>query len=200
MAKDIERVSVNKFEQALNKDNIVTDTLAGTEGVTFQVKKTIGLSDMVLFVQEVVEACVDAETGDYIPEAFDFAIRVGVLTHYANFAMPASMEKQYTLVYDTKAFEQVMEYVNQCQFNDIIQAINKKIKYMLDVMSASAITKIHEVIDKFNEIAETGNAVFGNSSPEELSKFIGGVSKLKDMNEAEIAKAVINAKDGENNG
>ena len=53
MAKDIERVSINKFEQALNKDNIITETLVDTEDVTIQIKKTITLPEMMLFVQEV---------------------------------------------------------------------------------------------------------------------------------------------------
>jgi mRNA interferase YafQ len=148
MANDIEKVSVDKLEQALYKDNIVTDTLDGTDNVTFQVKRMISLSDMVLFVREVVEACVDFEGGDYLPEAYDFAIRLGVLTHYANFEMATSMEKQYMLVYGTRAFEQVMEHVNGEQFRDIVQAINKKIQYMVNLMSSSAVAKINEVINK----------------------------------------------------
>ena len=99
MAKDIERVSINKFEQAVNVDNITTEILLDTQDVEIQIKKTIGLPEMMLFVQEVVEACIDGESGEYLPEAYDFAIRSAVLTHYANFAMPANLEKQYWLVY-----------------------------------------------------------------------------------------------------
>lgn len=197
MAKDIERVSVNKFELALNQENIITETLVGTEDVTIRIKETITLPEMILFVQEVVEACIDGENGEYIPEAYDFAIRSAVLTRYANFAMPANLDKQYWLVYNTRAFEQVISNINEYQFNDIIKAIDRKIKYMLDVMSSTAVSKIHEVIDKFNEIAETGERIFGGASADEMANFVSGVSKLKDIKEEDIAKVILDSKAGE---
>ena len=198
MAKDIERVSINKFEQALNVDNITTEILLDTQDVEIQIKKTIGLPEMMLFVQEVVEACIDGESGEYLPEAYDFAIRSAVLTHYANFAMPANLEKQYWLVYNTRAFQQVLTNINETQFGDIIRAIDKKIKYMLDVMSSAAISKIHEAIGKLNEFAEKSEGMFGNATSEDMSNLMKGIAKLKDMKEEDIAKAVLdNAKAGE---
>lgn len=186
MAKDIEKVSINKFELALNQENIVTETLVDTSDVSIQIKKTITLPEMMGFVQEVVEACVDGGTGEYIPEAYDFAIRSAVLTHYANFAMPANLEKQYWLVYNTRAFQQVIGHINEYQFNDIIRAIDRKIKYMLDVMSSSAVSKINEVIDKFNDIAETGEKVFGGATADDMAGFMRGIAKLKDVKEEGI--------------
>ena len=198
MAKDIERVSINKFEQAVNVDNITTEILLDTQDVEIQIKKTIGLPEMMLFVQEVVEACIDGESGEYLPEAYDFAIRSAVLTHYANFAMPANLEKQYWLVYNTRAFQQVLTNINETQFGDIIRAIDKKIKYMLDVMSSAAISKIHEAIGKLNEFAEKSEGMFGNATSEDMSNLMKGIAKLKDMKEEDIAKAVLdNAKAGE---
>lgn len=197
MAKDIERVSINKFEQALNEDNVIAETLVDTDDVTIQIKKTITLSEMMLFVQEVVEACIDGENGEYIPEAYDLAIRSAVLTHYANFAMPASLDKQYWLVYNTMAFQQVVSKINKHQFNDIIRTIDRKIKFMLDILSSSAVSKIHEVINKFNDIAEAGEKVFGSASADEIANFVNGVSKLKDMKEEDIAKVILGSEAGD---
>lgn len=84
MEKDIKRISITKFETALDKYNIVTERLNGTEDVVFEIRKTIPLYEMTAFVQEVVESCIDSETGEYVPEAYAFALRVAVLTHYAN--------------------------------------------------------------------------------------------------------------------
>lgn len=196
MAKDIDRVSINNFEQALAKENVITETLADTENVTIQIKKTITLPEMMLFVQEVVEACIDGETGEYIPEAYDFAIRSAVLTHYANFAMPANLEKQYWLIYNTRAFQQVLNNINEQQFNDIIRAIDRKVKYMLDVMSSAAVAKINEVIAKFNDVADVSTKMFDGASPDDMAKFIGGITKLKDMKEEDIAQAIVKAQNG----
>lgn len=198
MAKDIEKVSINKFELALNQENIVTETLIDTSDVNIQIKKTITLPEMMGFVQEVVEACIDGETGEYVSEAYDFAIRSAVLTHYANFVMPANLEKRYWLVYNTGAFQQVISHINGYQFDDIIRAIDRKIKYMLDVMSSSAVSKINEVIGKFNNIAEKSEEMFGSATSEDISNLMSGIAKLKDMKEEDIAKAVLdNAKAGE---
>ncbi len=191
MAKDIERISVNKFESALAEDDIVTETLYGTEDVTIQIKRTLPLPEMVSFVQEVVEACVDMETGDYVPEAYDFAIRVGVLTHYANFAMPANTDKQYWLVYNTRAFKQVINHINEYQFNDIIRTIDKKIQFMLDVISSTAFGKINEVITKFGEIAEVGAKAFGGADAGDIAGVIENISKVKGMDEAKLAKILL---------
>lgn len=196
MAKDIDRVSINNFEQALAKDNVITETLVDTEDVTIQIKKTITLPEMMLFVQEVVEACIDGETGEYIPEAYDFAIRSAVLTHYANFAMPANLEKQYWLIYNTRAFQQVLNNINEQQFNDIIRAIDRKVKYMLDVMSSAAVSKINEVIAKFNDVAAVSTKMFDGASPDDMAKFINGITKLKDMKEEDIAQAIVKAQNG----
>lgn len=196
MAKDIDRVSINNFEQALAKDTVITETLADTEDVTIQIKKTITLPEMMLFVQEVVEACIDGETGEYIPEAYDFAIRSAVLTHYANFAMPANLEKQYWLIYSTRAFQQVLNNINEQQFNDIIRAIDRKVKYMLDVMSSAAVSKINEVIAKFNDVAAVSTKMFDGASPDDMAKFINGITKLKDMKEEDIAQAIVKAQNG----
>lgn len=196
MAKDIDRVSINNFEQALAKDTVITETLADTEDVTIQIKKTITLPEMMLFVQEVVEACIDGETGEYIPEAYDFAIRSAVLTHYANFAMPANLEKQYWLIYSTRAFQQVLNNINEQQFNDIIRAIDRKVKYMLDVMSSAAVSKINEVIAKFNDVAAASTKMFDGASPDDMAKFISGITKLKDMKEEDIAQAIVKAQNG----
>lgn len=194
MGKDIKRVSIAKFETALDKENIMTATLAGTEDVVIEIKKTISLYEMTAFVQEVVEACVDSETGEYIPEAYDFAFRVAVLTHYANFAMPSNLEKQYMLVYGTSAFNQVTGYINMCQLNDIVKSIDRKIQFMLDVISSSAVTKINEVINKFNDIATSSEQVFGGMNPDDLSKILEGIGKLNKMDEADIAKTILDVK------
>lgn len=188
MTKDIKRISINKFESALSNDNIVTETLYGTEDVTIQIKRTLPLSEMVSFVQEVVESCVDMETGDYVPESYDFAIRVGVLTHYANFTMPSNMDKQYWLVYNTRAFQQVLKHIDECQFNDIIRTIDKKIQFMLDVISSTALSKINEVISKFGEIADIGARTFGGADSGKVISAIENISKVKEIDEASLAK------------
>lgn len=195
MSKNTKRISVNKFETAIDTDNTIVTTLVGTEDVEIQIKKIISLSDMMKFVRDVVDSCVDGESGEYIPEAYDFAIRIAVLTYYANFEMPSNLEKRYFIVYNTPAFEQVLNSINRCQFNNIIEAINRKIKYRLDIMTSTAAAKIHEIIDKLSDVAEDAENAFKGVSAQEIANFVDGISKLKDIKDEDIAKAIVEVQD-----
>lgn len=196
MSKNNQKISINKLESVL-VENTVTEILNGTDNVEIHITKTLPLQEMLLFVQEVVEACIDGETGEYLPEAYDFAIRAGVLTRYANFTLPANLDNQYMLVYNTGAFDQVVAHINERQFNDIVRAIDKKIKFMLDVISSSAVTKINEVIGKFNELVETAENAFGDVNGEDMANVVKGITQLKDINEENIAQVILKSKAGE---
>ena len=196
MSKNNQKISINKLESVL-VENTVTEILNGTDNVEIHITKTLPLQEMLLFVQEVVEACIDGETGEYLPEAYDFAIRAGVLTRYANFTLPANLDNQYMLVYNTGEFDQVVAHINEKQFNDIVRAIDKKIKFMLDVISSSAVTKINEVIGKFNELAENAENAFGDVNGEDMANVVKGITQLKDINEENIAQVILKSKAGE---
>lgn len=191
MAKSSKRISVNQFESAATGENITTEILCGTDNVEIHIKRCLSLTEMLEFVQEVVSSCVDGETGEYTPEAYDFSIRVGVLTHYANFSMPTNLEKQYWLIYNTQAFNQVMEHIDDCQFNDIIRSIDRKIQFMLDVLSSSAVSKINEVVTKFGEIAQESENMFSEINPDEVKKVLQGIATLKNVDSESVARVVL---------
>ena len=187
------KISVADFESALVAENVVTEILSDTNGVEMSIKKSISLDEMILFVQEVVEACVDGETGEYLPEAYDFAMRVSILTHYANFTMPSDMEKQYWLVYNTTAVEQVLQHINMRQFNDIVRSIDKKIEFMLNILSSSAVSKVNEIIAKFSDIAIAGENAFKGVDSNTVAKVVQSLSTLSNMSDKELANAVVEA-------
>ena len=197
MSNNNKKVSITKFESALDKTQTIETLLAGTQDVIITIKKILPLTEMMAFVHEVVDACIDGSTGEYIPEAYDFAIRTSVLTRYANFTMPSNLEKQYLLVYNTNAYHQVVSYIDNNQFNSIISAIDKKIAFMLDIMASATASKVNEIINKFSKIADIGEKVFGGSSPDEMASVIDNISKLNNLNEQEIANVVLDYKSGE---
>ena len=70
--------------------NMPQDTTATIElnpevfGVeSIEVKRTLDMDAMSEFVGNVVAMCIDKDTAEYIPESYDFAIRLNVLNHYA---------------------------------------------------------------------------------------------------------------------
>lgn len=199
MANETKKISVNKFEQAIPNTPIVEKALDGVEDVVMAIKKTLSLTEMLEFVDEIANSCVDMEEGVYIPQAYDFAIRVATLTKYANFRMPASLEKQYQLVYETSAFEQVISEINERQFNDIISSIDKKISYMLGVLTSSAALQVRDIISKFGEIADVSMSAFGGIDPNEVQSVMKGLSTAS-VDSEKVAETILKAmkKEAEN--
>lgn len=199
MNNEIEKISIDNFGKILKNDNVAT-LFYGDKKDKFEVhvKRTIPLSDMLLLVQEVVESCIDGENGEYLPEACEFAIRRAVLTYYTNIDMSEkSLEEQYSFLYNTTVYKDVYDEIDGSQYYDIVAAIDKKIKYMLDIMSSTAVSKIIEVISKFNDIVNDSNKMFGQMSEGDLSNFVKEISNLKDMKEEDLAKAILHVRSRE---
>ena len=155
-------VSINQFEKAINKDNEVDVVLNNTDDVTFTIKRFLGIQDAISFVANVVESCINGENAEYLPESYDFAIRLNVIKFYTNLRLPSSMDKQYTLMYNTTAFDQVLREINIDQYASLTDAIDKKIKFTIDTMSSMYASKINEVIELFNDLLESSNEVSKN--------------------------------------
>jgi len=107
--------------------------------------------------------------------------------------MPTELEKQYWLVYNTTAVEQVLQHINTRQFNDIVRSIDKKIEFMLNILSSSAVSKVNEIIAKFSDIAIAGENAFKGIDTNTMTKVMQGLSKLNNMSEKELATAVVEA-------
>lgn len=191
MAKNNDKISINKFESALNNNGFTEVILSGTEDVKIRITETISLNSMIEFVNTVVESCIDAENGDYVPEAYDFAIRVAVLTYYANFKMPSNSEKQYDLVYNTSAFYQIREKINGEQFHSIIKAIDKKIAFSLSLITSSAVMQIRELINRFSEIVKYSEDAFTGIDPKEMSGVMQKLSRIKNIDEKTVAEVIL---------
>lgn len=182
MNNKTKRVSINQFEKAIEKENIIEVQLEGATDVAFNIQKTLPLSEVMSFVTEVVESCVDGANGEYIPEAYDFAIRVGVLNYYSNLKLPASIEKQYTLAYETSAFDQILAHINTNQFRAIVDAIDKKIAYMTNIMLSAISSKVNEIIDTFNNMTQSNEDVLNNIDPKIISEIASRIN-LQNQND-----------------
>jgi len=181
MNNKTKRVSINQFEKALNRNNTVELILDGTTDVAFNVEKTISLNEAMSFVSEVVDSCVDGVSLEYIPEVYDFAIRVGVLSYYSNLKLPTSAKDQYTLVYGTSAYDQILQYINYSQYKAIIDAIDKKISYMTNIMLSTMSSKVNEMIDSFNDMTKADEGMLSSIDPDALADVVSYLS-LKNKN------------------
>lgn len=199
MAKKIkaeEIVQTNIAELTL-PDNSVRVQVGDSE---ILVTRTLPLFEMIRFVNEVVVSCVDAEACEYTPESYDFAIRAGVISHYAHLPLPDKIEERYDAVYRSGVYEQIWEAIDHVQFDDILRTIDRKIRFMLDVMSSSAAMSIRAVMGEVEKMVSSVNAVFGGMDADAAKNVIRGISAVENATEEDAAWLILGGFTGKDSG
>ena len=108
-------------------------------GVTRKEYKNINWHNAELFVrpllsmEKFIDAANDAcgyctdENGNTIPEFLDFALRVSVLSHYAEIELPEDAEKLYTLVYGSDLYDTVCAHANKAQIEALRRSVRDRL-------------------------------------------------------------------------
>jgi len=190
MVKKVNRISVTKFEKVVSKDNVVVIPLDGVEDTNIEITKSISLQNMIEFVENVAESCVDMESGEFTPQVRDFAIKRELLTKYANFTMPNNIEKQYDFIYGSSVVDIVIQNINQLQFQEIISSIDRKIKFMLDCVTSISASNTVKLLNKLDSIAEQNTAMFDSLQGEDISTVFSNINAIANMDEEKLARAV----------
>lgn len=190
MVKKVNRISVTKFEKVVSKDNVVVIPLDGVEDTNIEITKSISLQNMIEFVENVAESCVDMESGEFTPQVRDFAIKRELLTKYANFTMPNNIEKQYDFIYGSTVVDIVIQNINQLQFQEIISSIDRKIKFMLDCVTSISASNTVKLLNKLDSIAEQNTAMFDSLQGEDISTVFSNINAIANMDEEKLARAV----------
>ena len=190
MVKKINRISVAKFEKAVNKDTVIVVPLDGVDGVNIEIIKSISLQSMIEFVENVAESCVDMESGEYTPQVKDFAIKRELLTKYANFTMPTNIEKQYEFIYGTDVVNTVIQNINQLQFQEIIISIDKKIQFMLDCVTSISASNTVKLVNKLDSVTEQNAALFDSINGDDITNVLANINTIANMDEEKLARAV----------
>lgn len=192
MVKEISYVSVNKFKSIL-RDNTVEVALKGTEDVYIKIKRTLSLMEMLQFIENVVSSCVDVDAGTYTPEVLDFAVKEEILTKYANFRLPNNVEKRYELIYNTDAVEQVKNYIDEEQLNEIRSAIQSRIDYSLSIITSALTAKVNEMTNQLNEFVEAAKKAFTGVNSNDISTLANSLSNMRGVDEVKLVDAIKTA-------
>ena len=176
MAKAEKRISINAFEKVMKTDfeNI---EVFDWHGIEVTVRRTLPFREVLEFVNSVVNSCFTADTGDYVPEARDFAIYSNVLDKYANFTMPKKLGDQYELIYRTDAFEKVREHIDTAQFQSICRSIDEKVRYRVNTNIEAVQKQIDDLSAVCEQIQTRLSETFEGISREEIKTLIGALGE-----------------------
>lgn len=175
--------------------NIVEGLYSPTEnivwnGLEITINKTLSLTDMMTFVDNVTKMCFTETDGTYLPEIKDFAIKSCVLEMYANFSLPEGASERYALIYSTNVVDAVLNHVNRAQFNEIIESINDK----LDNLAQANIEMINRQMDAlytaFDNLQKQLSGMFEGVSSDDVTNLFSAISGGM-IDEEKLIKAYI---------
>jgi hypothetical protein len=177
------RISIATMDDILKRRQ-ETETVQWN-GLDVVIKKDLAMDDMLNFVDSVVRSCFDAQTGEYRPEAKDFAMRANILTRYANFALPEkNTEHQYEIAVFSGAADMVLRYVNAAQFNEMSRAIDEKIAYMASANIQVLTKRFDDVVMAFQKLQSDIGKQFAGVGDGELAALVKAASNSSISEEA----------------
>lgn len=188
--KEISAATFNEIVQKYSVKDAVIDW-CGTEVI---VKHTISFTDMMEFVHNAAESCF-SESGAYVPEVMDFAIKSNILSRYANFALPDDLEHRYSLIYRSDIVDKVCEHINNEQLHEIIDAIKRKVGYACDAKVSSIQQKAAEMFNALEELSKQIEGMFSNVSQDDIQKLLGAISNGS-INEDALVQAYLKQTNG----
>lgn len=191
MAK-IKKVSITAFDKIVDESYVPSNSIEW-HGIELIIKRTLSFSEMMTFVNKVVQTCFSEEDGTYLPEVRDFMINSCVLEMYGNFAIPSNIEHLYSLIYCSDAVQTVLGNVNRFQFDEIVDAIDRKIEYLaqshIDTITKQAEALYASVENLQQQLAD----VFSGVKAEDMKKMIGAISNSQ-IDEEKLVAAYIDQK------
>ena len=187
------KISITALENAIKPE--LKNRLKTIEwnGLEIEVKTMISLKDMLTIVDSIVDNCFDDETGEYIPEIYDFALRDSMITVLTNITMPSSTEKQYEICYST-LFNAVLDVIGNDSYYHLIDVSEKKIDYINEINISSAKKDLQELVDAFEGIQIQLGGMFDGIGSDDLKNILAAVSK-NGLDENKLMQAYLNSKE-----
>lgn len=173
------KFTINTLMESIPEVNKTDVKLEGEyfKDVVVQVRRTLPLEDAVNFVKDITATCIDDEQAEFMPELFDFAVRMYVVMYYANVDLSKDVKKAYRILYDTTLFEQVYAHVNTAQSTNLILSAEKRIEHWKNILSSSLAGKVSEMLRKMEDVMAGSEEMMAAIDGDE---FKAAVARLSD--------------------
>lgn len=191
MAKKEKKISVNELEKAAGNIHDVWHDVEWN-GISFKVKHSLSLEEMMLFVHMAVEMCF-GDGDEYRPELDDFAIRLNVIDRYTNLRLPENTEKKYEILISTDLVDVITQNINRDQFDNILESFNKRIRDRVQTRNNTLRERTDELIHSIESAVNTFGDIFRDVDSEKMNAIVSALA-TKDVDEGKIMNAYLNAK------
>lgn len=123
----MEIINSNVITQFANVDKGCRVTPFRWRGLNINVRHSLDLRESLAFIDNVISACTDADTGDMHIEMLDLITRVSVVTMFTNIELPADLETQYRILYWTDLYGEIQARINKSQLESLTKTIERYI-------------------------------------------------------------------------
>lgn len=195
MANKTKKISINALEKCVKEATAEPVVTKEWRGINVNIKYRLGLNEMMAFVDGVVKTCFTEADNQYIPEVLDFAIRSSVLSMYANFTLPANIERQYELVYGCDVYATILESIDRNQFDAMLRAIDVKIAHVASANIEAVTRQVNDVYASLNALEERLSAVFQGIDKDAITGLVGAMADGK-FDEEKLVQAYLETKNG----
>lgn len=199
MAEKIKKISVNELDKIIGAAEKYTDIQ--WNGLNVRVKRRLSIGEVMSFVDTVYDICMHNWTGGYMPELKDFAIKSCTIAMYTNITLPKNGEKQYDYICalsddEDSLFDEIDTVIDVVQYDNMMDAINEKIKLGVRTGVEDISAKISDVCNVIESMQSQIDNVFNGVTPEQLTSFMSAM-KFAEGNPDALMKAIVeDAKNG----
>ncbi len=153
MAKSkTKKLTFNMIAAEIQPKEPVMITVRGFEDQPIAVQKTLSFKQALSFIKNTTAMVVDAEMGEYMPEIFDFALKLNVIMSYADIPVPKDLEKAYKVVYESNLYDSVMDVINGEQYYILEDAVSDRVQYLRDTLVSGAAIQVNAMIKKMEDM------------------------------------------------
>lgn len=131
-----------------------------------KIRKTLGIEDAILFVNNIVDMCIDKQEMDFVGFNFDIAVREAVVSMYGGFELTNSVEEDYDILYKTGLFYVIENNIDSVQYKALLNAAREQIEFYKAAFVSSAAMQVNRAASKFegalNDLNEQAMALEKN--------------------------------------
>lgn len=118
-------------------------------GAKIGIRKTLGIEDAILFVNNIVDMCIDKQEMDFMGFGFDIAVREEVVSMYGGFELTGNIDEDYDILYKTDLFKTIEENIDSDQYKVLINAAREQIEFYKSAFVSTAALQVNRAANKF---------------------------------------------------
>lgn len=191
MANKMQKISVNTLDECLK--DILNTGYAEIEwrGQKLMIQRRLSLAEMEHFINGVVQSCFTDDAA-YLPEAMNIALKCSVILYFTNIRLPDSDEKRYlyadTIFHDLR--ETIFTNIDYRQYEDMIDAIQKKIDYLTDVRAEAVMKQLEALGAAAETFSHNISSVTEGISADDLKNVIQAIGNGR-VDEGKLMEAYL---------